>query len=66
MKQRPKVHPLRLFFWRVRVAYWYVRLAKVDPRLAWDLASSADPFFGGEWEHPRDAVLSDLEYWDDN
>ena len=53
---------MKLFFWRIRYAAWFVYYTRYSPRFAWQ-ATLADEDSFGDGETPKDAVLTELSYW---
>lgn len=52
------------FFWLLRYCYWIMRYAGVSFRHAWSYATADDTSFL-EGDTPKDAVLTELSYWEE-
>ena len=50
----------RVFWWRLRYAFWAVVILRCKPSFAWGMANDAEPY---DEMTPREALEEELSYW---
>lgn len=54
------------FIYRIKVAYWYWKLARVSPLIGWSISASHAEPEAREWaDTARESVENELSYWTD-
>lgn len=54
---------MKALLWKLRATRAYMRLARLRPRLAWQMADSIEESYRPDGFTPVDAVREDLTYW---
>jgi len=62
---------MKYLWWKIRVAFWFMRLAKLKINVAFQCAGGCrESFYDDEYSGdgpwlPKDAVNEELGYWND-